>query len=252
MHFKKKLVISFSLYGTEKKYILGSLENVKIAKKIYPEWKVHFYVSKKIPTNILNKLKLLGAKIIIMPYSEGHTSTLWRLRAFLEPENDIVIIRDCDSRLSKRERLAVYEWLKSDKVIHIMRDHPLHTAFIMAGMWGGKAKEIATELSFLKKPKIYKNGNKNYGYDQELLKKVIYSRFQYKAFIHDEYTSLSSNSKSFPIKMIGNSFVGQVIENNNKPNRIHQKILKDYKKSLVKKIRLNFSTLLRRILNHFN
>jgi hypothetical protein len=52
--------------------------------------------------------------------------------------------------------------------------------------------------------------------------------------------------------MIDDSFVGQVIENNNMPNRIHQKILKDYKKSLVKKLRLNFSTLLRRILNHFN
>jgi hypothetical protein len=252
MYVKNKLVISFSLYGTEKKYILGSIENVKIAKKIYPEWEVHFYVSRKIPTDILNKLKLLGAKIIIMPYSEGHTSTLWRLRAFLEPENDIVIIRDCDSRLSKRERLAVYEWLNSGRVIHIMRDHPLHNAFIMAGMWGGKVKEVSNELSFLKKPEVYKNRNKNYGYDQELLKKVIYSRFKYNAFIHDEYTSLSSNSKSFPIQMIDDSFVGQVIENNNMPNHIHQKILKDYKKSLVKKLRLNFSTFVKRILNYFS
>jgi len=252
MYKKKKFVISFSLYGTENKYILGALENVKNAKKIYPEWHVYFYVSKKISTDILNKLKLYGAKIIIMPYSEGPMCMLWRWKAFLEPENDIVIIRDCDSRLSERERSAVYEWLRSDKIIHIMRDHPLHNAFIMGGMWGARAKEIAREINFLNEPKTFTTANKKYGYDQELLEKIIYSRFKYNAFIHDEYTSLSSNSKSFPIQMIDDSFVGQVIENNNMPNLIHQKILKDYKKSLVKKLRLNFSTFVKRIINYFS
>ena len=37
-----------------------------------------------------------------------------------------MLSRDCDSRLNKREKLAVDELLKSDKNFHIMRDHPWH------------------------------------------------------------------------------------------------------------------------------
>ena len=252
MCIKKKYVISFCLYGSESKYILGAIENIKIAKKIFPEWEVYFYVSKKISTEIINDLKFLGANVIAMSYPEGPTAMLWRWKAFLEPDNDIVIIRDCDSRLSERDKLAVYEWIKSDKILHIMRDHPLHTGFIMGGMWGARAKKIANEMRFLDNASTFKNDNKNYGYDQILLEKIIYPLFINEAFIHDEYTYLSSNSKSFPTHMINDSFIGQVIENNNMPNYRHQKILQEYKRYLILRLKLKLITLFKRIFKNLS
>ena len=39
---------------------------------------------------------------------------------------DSYIIRDVDSRLNARDRLAVEDWIKSKKSVHILRDHVNH------------------------------------------------------------------------------------------------------------------------------
>lgn len=49
---------------------------------------------------------------------------------------DVWISRDCDSRLSHREKNAVDEWLASGKTAHVMRDSHNHCYEIMAGMFG--------------------------------------------------------------------------------------------------------------------
>jgi hypothetical protein len=54
-----------------------------------------------------------------------------------DPEVDRYIIRDCDSRLNPRERLAVEEWIGSGKRIHSIRDHPNHDRPLNGGLWGG-------------------------------------------------------------------------------------------------------------------
>ena len=37
------------------------------------------------------------------------------------------LMRNLDSRLSIREKLAVDEWVSSGKRFHVMRDHPSHS-----------------------------------------------------------------------------------------------------------------------------
>ena len=52
---------------------------------------------------------------------------------------DTLISRDLDSRFTNREKDAVDDWLKSDKDIHLMRDHPGHRfGRFLAGMFGTK------------------------------------------------------------------------------------------------------------------
>jgi len=48
-----------------------------------------------------------------------------------------------------REKLAVDQWLASDKICHIMRDHPWHNQPIQAGMFGLKKNKLfnITDLS---------------------------------------------------------------------------------------------------------
>ena len=42
--------------------------------------------------------------------------------------------RDSDSRIIPREEDAVREWLASDRVFHIMRDHPWQCTSILGGI----------------------------------------------------------------------------------------------------------------------
>lgn len=43
--------------------------------------------------------------------------------------------RDTDSYILSREEDAVQDWLDSDGIFHIMRDHPYHCVHILAGLY---------------------------------------------------------------------------------------------------------------------
>ena len=60
----------------------------------------------------------------------------WRFQPNDDKEVERFIVRDSDSRITEREKIAVEEWEKEDKVLHIMRDHPHHNFHILAGMFG--------------------------------------------------------------------------------------------------------------------
>ena len=51
----------------------------------------------------------------------GHEAMYWRLFAMVDPEVDVAISRDADSRLVKCEILMVNEWLASGKKFHVIR-----------------------------------------------------------------------------------------------------------------------------------
>lgn len=73
--------------------------------------------------------------------------------------------RDLDSRFSDREYAAVQDWLKSDKVFHVMRDHPLHDFSIFGGLWGSK---LFNEKIRSKWWKAWENGqNEKYMFAQQ-------------------------------------------------------------------------------------
>jgi hypothetical protein len=68
---------------------------------------------------------------------------LWRFFAIDDPNVDVVIFRDCDSRVSEREAVAVQEWLRSGTAMHRMHECPEHwNAQVMGGMWGIHARAI--------------------------------------------------------------------------------------------------------------
>ncbi|CAF2117145.1 unnamed protein product [Rotaria magnacalcarata] len=61
---------------------------------------------------------------------------IWRFIPAGDPLVDIMISRNLDSALTKRERAAVNEWLASKKSFHVMRDHPTHKMRMLGGTWG--------------------------------------------------------------------------------------------------------------------
>ncbi|EFX63383.1 hypothetical protein DAPPUDRAFT_335530 [Daphnia pulex] len=74
----------------------------------------------------------------------------WRWLPMLDKMVDTVMSRDSDSRIIPREEDAVREWLASDRIYHIMRDHPNHcTSFVLAGMWGVKLSQDRPQIAGL-------------------------------------------------------------------------------------------------------
>lgn len=206
-----KKVISFSLWGHNPKYTQGAIENIKLSKKIYPEWTCRFYIG-DIPQNIYDIMKNEeNVEIINMSQSGDWTSMFWRFYPASESNVDIFIVRDTDSRLSMREKYAVDEWISSDKGLHIMRDHPFHNSLIMGGMWGMKKNTFPNMITEIKN---YNKGN-FWQIDQNFLNQVVYPSCSGNIFVHDEFFNFESHRKNFPTKRLDKEFVGDVFDDKN-------------------------------------
>lgn len=156
---------------------------------------------------------------------------MWRFIPAFETKQT-VIIRDTDSRLNIREKLAVQEWLKSDKNIHIMRDHPYHSiehagTKILGGMWGCREgilnpyREIFYNKAHLDEIYVKDEKLKLYGLDQNFLNNDIYDKIVGDTMIHAKYNKYEKWAKNFP-ETNYNGFVGETVHANDRPSLINR------------------------------
>lgn len=200
-------VISFSLWGDNPIYNIGAIRNAELAKEIYPDWVCWYYVGVNTPKETIEKLKSFdNTKVIEMGVVGDWTGMFWRFYPASDSTVDVVIVRDCDSRLNIREKEAVSEWLLSDKGFHIMRDHPAHATAILGGMWGAKKGTVNDMKNMIE---FYVKGN-FWQVDQNFLKEVIYPIVRNNSFVHDEYFE----HKPFPTIREYKQFVGQAYNEN--------------------------------------
>ena len=59
-----KKVISFSLWGTNKKYTIGAIENAKLALEYYPGWICRYYIASSVPKEIISDM---GTSLVWLP-----------------------------------------------------------------------------------------------------------------------------------------------------------------------------------------
>ena len=148
---KKKLIV-YCLWGDSLMYWNGALHNIELAKKYYPDYVCRFYIDKNSKQELIETVKGDNVEVILMESKEyifnnqnskfDHNGIFWRFLPLKEEDIDIILFRDCDSRISEREVTAVNEWLETDKDFHIMRDHPYHPWPILTGMWGCRNNKI--------------------------------------------------------------------------------------------------------------
>jgi hypothetical protein len=201
-----KKIISFSLWGTNPKYTIGAIKNVDIAKQLMPDWKCRFYIDNTVPEEIVNKLKEKDAEIYKYETKGDWFSMYWRFLPASDKNVECMLSRDCDSRISEREVLAVKEWIKSDKLFHIMRDHPYHDVPILGGMWGVKSPLLTNMKDMIKN---YNIGN-YWQTDQEFLRDIVYPIVKDCSLIHDPFFE----KKDFPTKRFNKEFVGEPFDEN--------------------------------------
>lgn len=221
----KKKYISFSLWGSQPIYNIGAIRNLELAKIIYPDWKIIFYYDVTVPLQTIEILNKKGAILVLV--KDNTYGMFWRFNAADLPDCEYAIFRDTDSRLTLRERKAVDEWIASNKILHVMRDHPFHEIpfgadkmSILGGMWGIKGGV----LNFNEMINEFHNSTSlEYGSDQTFLMR-IYEQFSDSVFFHDEFFA----KKKFPIKRHKFSFIGERIDENENPVGDDRHALKQY------------------------
>lgn len=178
-------VISFSLWGANPQYVLGAILNVDIAEKMWPDWKCRFYVAPTVPEVAIAELqKRSNVEIITKTDDIGWNGMFWRFLAAGDPNVDVMISRDADSRLNVRDKACVDEWLDSGKSLHIIRDNCQHGWLICGGAWGIRKGPLANiENLIIDYLKI--DGSNSHGVDQRFLSK-IYPYLVGDSFTHDE------------------------------------------------------------------
>lgn len=213
-----KKIISFSLWGNQPRYIGGAIQNIKLAKILYPDWICRFYIGNSIKEDYIKKLlKFDNVEIINMNVPGDWRGMFWRFSAISEPDVSIMIVRDADSRLSKREAVAVKEWENSNFKFHIMRDNPQHATEILGGMWGSK-KGIIDNINILIDE--YSKGD-FWQVDQNFLKEKIWPIIKDYAMIHDEFFDKKQfpqeSGKRDPDHFVGQAYAGDgsILDKNN-------------------------------------
>lgn len=197
-------VISFSLWGNDPVYVVGAVKNAILAKQYYPGWECWFYCGRSVPEYAIKELERLQCKVIRMEDPGNWEGMFWRFLPCSNKDVQVVLSRDVDSRLGRREVEAVNQWLDSDKQFHIMRDHPWHTTVILGGMWGCKNPLLWEMEHFINR---YKKGS-FWQVDQNFLKEIIYPMVKDVSMVHDEFFE----KKPFPSKRVGHNFVGQAFD----------------------------------------
>ena len=177
-----KKVISFSLYGRHPQYTLGAIANARHARIAYPGWICRFYVADDVPESVISRLKDYGAEVINMGEHSSHEGMFWRFLAMVDPEVDIALSRDADSRFTKCELLMVNEWLASGKKFHVIRWTSFHQP-IMGGLWGvrGGVPNLKQLLEEYLRTAVATGRN----VDQKFLKDNLYPQMKDNVFVHE-------------------------------------------------------------------
>lgn len=222
-----KNIIAFSLWGDKPLYWVGAKRNIELSKKFYPGWICRFYIDNLCNKDSIDSLIDENVEIVLMDSKESFDGMFWRFLAAVDPEVDIVLSRDTDSRINEREVAAVNEWLKSNKDFHIMRDHPYHGIPILGGLWGCR-NGILKKLNLIELINNWNNFS-NYGCDQDFLSEIIYPLVKEFALEHCDiqYFNFGGNMKNFPTKRKNYEFVGDVFDENEERHKDYWNVLKD-------------------------
>jgi hypothetical protein len=233
-----KNVIVYTLWGDKDMYWKGAVENIKLSKIYYPGWINRFYIDEECDTSLIEMIKGDNVEIILMKPDNGrvsnidrfnHSGLFWRFLSLESNDVDVLISRDCDSRISKREVCAVNEWLESNKDFHIMRDHPYHAVPILSGMWGCKNKALLNIKELLDIWNLFPNKGLYNAEDQDFLGQLIYPIIKDKALEHCDFNlNFGGRLIPFPTKRENCEFVGDVFDEANIRHPEHWQILKKY------------------------
>ena len=146
----------------------------------------------------------------------GLLTEVRRFLPTLDPQVDIFLSRDLDSAITSREVEAVEEWLNSEKTLHVMRDHRLHSQPMLGGLWAARLTESRSGwksiwADIMDDP-LSRSSRTSNGPDQTLLRRHVWGKLPGGVMQHDSYhcAQWPNGSLGFPSQRPNSSdnFVG--------------------------------------------
>ena len=209
-------VIAFSVFGDNPRYAVNIVLNAEQALKFYPGWEVRVFYDSTLPAKVVDRLKTFS-NVNLIDMENGYTyefiscqhssKVFWRFLAYDDKNVDVVIFRDCDSYLTKREADAVEQWLSTNRPIHLMREvQPGHRSKIMAGMWGIRRTKKCKSIM----ERFIDQAGKRYHNDQGYLNNCIYPLFNPSdRVVNDVDNAFNDKTHDWPSPRINDEFVGK-------------------------------------------
>ena len=190
-----KQVISYSLYGSEMRFLVGAIKNAELAQRFFPGFTSRYYYGKSVPKWVLSTLLVFPhVELIKVEDEENSIARTWRFMACLDTDVDVVLSRDVDARLSLREAEAHQEFMDSNFNFHIIRDHPAgHNYVISAGMFAMKTQAYG---NLMHKKLLDYDFRDEYMADQNFLAREIYPHVENDCLVHDEYYNIYAEPPS--------------------------------------------------------
>jgi hypothetical protein len=179
-------VFSFCLYGPENpRYYPGLLENIALAGRYFPDWKVYVYTGSDVEKSMLRTLEACSSVVLRPTGENGPINMIHRFYAIDEESVDIMLVRDADSRMHWKDRWAIREFVRQPQYIaHTIRDHKEHTAKMMGGLWGlRKSARLNLHTEYASYKEDLTRGHRN-GHDQNFLEDVLYPKVIERMLVH--------------------------------------------------------------------
>lgn len=204
-------VFSFTLYGSNPKYVRGMIDNVNLIQKKFPTWYTYIYYF-DIPKWAETVLR--ESQNVKMIPAEFHDirARMERYYPIDEPDVAVMIVRDSDSRIHERDEWCIRQFLDSNKVLHMIRDHPHHEWKIMSGLWG--LKKAGIPFSFRDTVHAYIRTHKIiWCSDMNFLGDTVYPLLANRSLVHGMICmSPEETVVDIPFPVVDHDFCGQVMD----------------------------------------
>ena len=204
-------IFSFCVYGKNKIYYHGLLENIRLIKEHFPDFLIFIYVGSDYLQDFFKDIS--GIKLI-PTNTDKDQNTLYRYLPILEDDVELLFVRDADSEVNERDRWCIKEFIKSDFQSHAIRDHFWHKSRFMAGTSGFKkpALDLARDAFAKHFKKMASTDEFFYGKDEVFLQKYVYPLIQHSIMVHTDINAYMGETH-FPIECENNNvnFVGNVM-----------------------------------------
>ena len=192
------------------------IKNVELIQTHFPDWFTYIWVGDGVPEDIIFTLHE-KKNVKLLPTNEnGLINMSYRFFSIDFPDVEVMCVRDADSRVTERDKACVEDFVNSDKLFHILRDHPNHSHPIMGGMWGIKKGYLNRNLQKSFNDWRQTHSATEFWNDMDFLKSFFYPFCLPETMIHDEYQTLEPREWRTPFRVPLDEkkqhFIGQVYE----------------------------------------
>jgi GR25 family glycosyltransferase involved in LPS biosynthesis len=133
-------------------------------------------------------------------------------------DDEIYFSRDADSRITKRDIWCIEQFVKSDKTMHIIRDHFYHVSKVMAGMFAIRKTGMQVDTMLAEWRQKTAN-HPDYGSDEHFLDNHVYPLFKHDCLVHSNIVGYEGEHvETIDCPQTDDfDFIGNVIDANGNP-----------------------------------